>query len=37
MVSTRFGGIVYSATQAALDLYGVSESSAKAVIRDMLK
>lgn len=30
MVSARFGGIVYSATQAALDLYGVSESSAKA-------
>lgn len=30
MVSARFGGIVYSATQAALDLYGVSEASAKA-------
>lgn len=29
-VSARFGGIVYSATQAALDSYGVSEASAKA-------
>jgi TonB-linked SusC/RagA family outer membrane protein len=30
MVSARLGGIVYSATQAALDLYGVSEASAIA-------
>lgn len=30
MVSARFGGIVYSATQAALDSYGVSEASAEA-------
>ena len=30
MVSARLGGIVYSATQAALDLYGVSEASAWA-------
>lgn len=30
MVSARLGGIVYSATQAALDLYGVSEASAAA-------
>lgn len=30
MVSARIGGIVYSATQAALDLYGVSEASAAA-------
>lgn len=30
MVSARLGGIVYSATQAALDLYGVSEASATA-------
>ena len=30
MLSARFGGIVYSATQAALDLYGVSEASASA-------
>ncbi|MDY5859303.1 MAG: SusC/RagA family TonB-linked outer membrane protein [Porphyromonas sp.] len=30
LVSARFGGIVYSATQAALDLYGVSEASAAA-------
>lgn len=30
MVSARIGGIVYSATQAALDLYGVSEASAVA-------
>ncbi len=29
-VSARFGGIVYSATQAALDSYGVSEATAKA-------
>lgn len=33
MVSARLGGIVYSATQASLDLFGVSEASAKA--RDM--
>lgn len=30
LVSARFGGIVYSATQAALDLYGVSETTATA-------
>lgn len=30
MVSARIGGVVYSATQAALDLYGVSEASALA-------
>lgn len=30
MVSARFGGIVYSATQATLDKYGVSEASAAA-------
>ncbi len=30
MISARIGGIVYSATQAALDLYGVSETSALA-------
>ncbi|NCC09696.1 MAG: SusC/RagA family TonB-linked outer membrane protein [Bacteroidia bacterium] len=30
MVAARFGGITYSATQAALDLYGVSEASAAA-------
>jgi len=30
MLAARFGGIVYSATQAALDLYGVSEASAIA-------
>lgn len=30
MLSARIGGIVYSATQAALDLYGVSEASAAA-------
>ena len=30
MLSARIGGIVYSATQAALDLYGVSEATAKA-------
>jgi outer membrane receptor protein involved in Fe transport len=30
MLAARFGGIVYSATQAALDLYGVSEASAAA-------
>ncbi len=30
MISARLGGIVYSATQAAMDLYGVSESSAAA-------
>lgn len=30
MVSARLGGIVYSATQATLDLYGVSEASANA-------
>lgn len=30
MLSARIGGIVYSATQAALDLYGVSEASATA-------
>lgn len=30
LLSCRLGGIVYSATQAALDQYGVSETSAKA-------
>lgn len=30
MISARLGGIVYSATQATLDLYGVSEASADA-------
>ena len=30
MVAARFGGIVYSATQANLDYYGVSETTAKA-------
>ncbi|MEG0454896.1 MAG: TonB-dependent receptor, partial [Bacteroides sp.] len=30
MLSARIGGVVYSATQAALDLYGVSEASALA-------
>ncbi|MGP1590524.1 MAG: SusC/RagA family TonB-linked outer membrane protein [Prevotella sp.] len=30
MFSARFGGIVYSATQATLDTYGVSENTAKA-------
>lgn len=30
LISARFGGIVYSATQANLDLYGVSEASAAA-------
>lgn len=30
MVSARVGGVVYSATQAALDAYGVSENSALA-------
>jgi TonB-linked SusC/RagA family outer membrane protein len=30
MINARFGGIVYSATQAALDAYGVSEASAAA-------
>ncbi len=30
LVSARIGGIVYSATQAALDFYGVSEASAAA-------
>lgn len=30
MISARFGGIVYSATQANLDYYGVSEATAKA-------
>ncbi len=30
MVSARIGGIVYSATQASMDLYGVSEASAIA-------
>lgn len=30
LVSARIGGIVYSATQAAMDQYGVSESSAIA-------
>ena len=30
MLSARFGGVVYSATQAALDLYGVSEATAVA-------
>ena len=27
MLSARIGGIVYSATQAAMDMYGVSEST----------
>ena len=30
MISARLGGVVYSATQAALDLYGVSQASADA-------
>lgn len=30
MISARIGGVVYSATQAALDRYGVSEASAAA-------
>ncbi len=30
LVAARIGGVVYSATQANLDLYGVSESSAAA-------
>ena len=30
MFSARFGGVVYSSTQAALDLYGVSEATAAA-------
>lgn len=30
MISARFGGIVYSATQANLDYYGVSEATANA-------
>jgi TonB-linked SusC/RagA family outer membrane protein len=30
MIAARFGGIVYSATQAVLDKYGVSENSAAA-------
>lgn len=30
MISARFGGIVYSATQANLDYYGVSEATADA-------
>lgn len=30
MLSARIGGIVYSATQAYLDYYGVSETTAKA-------
>lgn len=30
LISARLGGIVYSATQATLDRYGVSEASAKA-------
>ncbi len=30
MISARIGGIAYSATQAALDYYGVSEASAAA-------
>jgi hypothetical protein len=30
LVSARLGGIVYSATQATLDRYGVSEASARA-------
>ena len=30
MVNARLGGVVYSATQAALDLYGVSEATAEA-------
>lgn len=32
LVTARIGGIVYSATAAAMDQYGVSESSAVAVI-----
>ncbi|MFV0546388.1 MAG: SusC/RagA family TonB-linked outer membrane protein [Bacteroides sp.] len=30
MLAARLGGVVYSATQAALDLYGVSEATASA-------
>ena len=30
LLTARLGGIVYSATQAYLDLYGVSETSAAA-------
>jgi|AGTN01.1.fsa_nt_gi TonB-linked outer membrane protein, SusC/RagA family/TonB-dependent outer membrane receptor, SusC/RagA subfamily, signature region len=30
MLSARFGGVVFSGTQAALDLYGVSEATAEA-------
>lgn len=30
MISARIGGVVYSATQAAMDLYGVSQASADA-------
>ncbi|KAA6349326.1 TonB-dependent receptor SusC [termite gut metagenome] len=30
LISARVGGIVYSATQASMDLYGVSEASANA-------
>ena len=30
MVNARLGGVVYSATQAALDLYGVSDATAVA-------
>lgn len=30
LISARLGGVVYSATQATLDLYGVSEASAAA-------
>lgn len=30
LISARFGGVVYSATQATLDRYGVSEASANA-------
>jgi TonB-linked SusC/RagA family outer membrane protein len=30
LLAARFGGVVYSATQANLDLYGVSETSAAA-------
>ena len=33
MVTGRFGGVVHSGTQAALDFYGVSETTARA--RDM--
>ncbi len=30
LLSARFGGVVFSRTQAAMDYYGVSEASAMA-------